>query len=195
MALQTLVKAGTITNLTNARYCAGMGVEIIGFPVGKSNPSALEATKIKEIMGWLAGVKMAVEFDEAIVDEQYTAELIDFLKPDFIQLPLHLQSSYREITSLPFILQTDSIKDCAVRTTDFILYTGTIDENRTNLIEYCQLNAIILSNKAIDTASVLSIVTSIKPFGVELKGGIESSPGLKSLDELADILELLEIEE
>ena len=31
--LKTQVKVSSITNLSDARYCAGMGVDLLGFPI------------------------------------------------------------------------------------------------------------------------------------------------------------------
>ena len=57
MSLVTKVKAANITNLSDARYCAGMGVDWIGFPLSQVNP-----TVFSEITGWLSGPQWVVEF-------------------------------------------------------------------------------------------------------------------------------------
>jgi phosphoribosylanthranilate isomerase len=38
MALKCFVKVGNVTNLSDARYCAGMGVDLLGFPVDAAQP-------------------------------------------------------------------------------------------------------------------------------------------------------------
>ncbi|MFM1835376.1 MAG: hypothetical protein RJA04_63, partial [Bacteroidota bacterium] len=48
--LKTLVKVSAITNLSDARYCAGMGVDLLGFPLGK-----ISIDQFTEIRNWLAG--------------------------------------------------------------------------------------------------------------------------------------------
>jgi phosphoribosylanthranilate isomerase len=194
MSLQILVKAGTITNLSDARYCAGMGVEIIGFPVGKTNNTGLSSTKIKEIAGWLSGIKIALEFDEPIFDEKYALEIIQDLNPDYIQLPIALKQEFRKITSIPFLLLTNSLEKSENKE-DILLYSGNIIHNERELKELCSHNNVILSSAQIDITSIKSILASLNPFGIELKGGTEISPGLKSFDDLSEIFEILEIED
>ena len=195
MALQVLVKAGSITNLSDARYCAGMGVEIIGFPVGKTNPLALESTKIKEMTGWLSGIKVALELDKSGFDENYTLELIETLHPDYLQIPIALVENYKKIAEVPLLLVTDSTELKSTNGEDIFLYEGNIIHNEKKLAAFCAENNVILSGSQIDTSSIKSILEEIKPFGLELKGGTEISPGLKSFDDLSEIFELLEIGE
>ena len=53
--LKTKVKVSSIENLSDARYCAGMGVEWLGFPL------AMPVEKLEEIRNWLAGVQIVGE--------------------------------------------------------------------------------------------------------------------------------------
>jgi phosphoribosylanthranilate isomerase len=195
MSLQILVKAGTITNLSDARYCAGMGVEIIGFPVGKTTNVGLSSTKIKEITGWLSGIKIALEFDEPVFDEKYALEMIQELNPDYIQLPIALRQEFRKITSIPLLLLTNSLEKSENKDDIILLYSGNIIHNEKVLKELCSHTKVILSSTHIDITSIKSILADITPFGIELKGGTEISPGLKSFDELSEIFEILEIED
>ena len=48
MPLKTIVKVGSITNLSDARYCAGMGVEMLGFNVVAGHESFIDAKKYQE---------------------------------------------------------------------------------------------------------------------------------------------------
>jgi phosphoribosylanthranilate isomerase len=54
---------------------------------------------------------------------------------------------------------------------------------------------VILSGETINSTSVLDIINTVKPMGIELKGGTEISPGLKDFEALSEILELLELDE
>ncbi len=194
MSLQILVKVGNITNLSDARYCAGMGVEIVGFPVGKTNSSALSSTKIKEIAAWLSGIKVALEFDESSFDEKFVLEMIQDINPDYIQLPIELKQEFRKITPIPFLLLTSSLKKLG-NEEDILLYSGNIIHNEKELIELCAKNKVILSSAELDTGSIKNILAKFSPFGIELKGGTEISPGLKSFDDLSEIFDILEIED
>lgn len=195
MSLKTLVKAGNITNLTDARYCAGMGVEIIGFPVGKSNPFTLETSKIKEITGWVSGVKIALELLDSSVDEEFIIGLIQDLKPDYIQVSYHLKNDLKKMTKIPLLLLTTTSEALSIDKNDILIYTGIIQNDFKNLENLCLKYKVILSGKQIKVDSVQKILTNIKPYGIELKGGTEISPGLRSFEELSEILELLEVDE
>lgn len=193
MSLQTLVKAGNITNLSDARYCAGMGVEIIGFPLGKSNPQALEPSKIKEIMGWLAGVQMALELDEQLPDET-TWQAINDLAPGCLQVPLSIAETVKQHTSIPLLIVSETLP-AQLEEGDILLYTGNFQENAASVTSYCQQHPVILSGEKIEASTVLQVLKTIQPYGIELKGGTEISPGLKSFEQLSEMLELLEVDE
>ncbi len=193
MSLQTVVKAGSISNLTDARYCAGMGVEIIGFSVGKTGSAALEPSKIKEIAGWLSGVKIAVELDKNDFDESFILDIIQNLNPDYLQIPEKYAKKLKEITPIPLLIETNILSGNLAQG-DFFLYTGSFEDEKA-LKEFCQTNSVILSGMAIQASNLLDLLAKIHPYGIELKGGTEISPGLKNSDDLSDMLELLEVEE
>lgn len=44
------------TNLSEARYCAGMGVQYIGIVIDEAQPNYLSPENFLEIKGWLVGV-------------------------------------------------------------------------------------------------------------------------------------------
>ena len=43
--LSTIVKISQVTNLSDAGYCAGMGVEMIGFMIDEDSESYVSAQK------------------------------------------------------------------------------------------------------------------------------------------------------
>ena len=61
MALKTFVKVGNITNLSDARYCAGMGVDQIGFNIDPANSSYTEQDDLDSIRAWVSGVEIIAE--------------------------------------------------------------------------------------------------------------------------------------
>jgi phosphoribosylanthranilate isomerase len=200
MTLLTKVKAGNITNLSNARYCAGMGVDIIGFPIKSGPDSRMEISKIKEITGWLAGIKTALEFHEEdlSVDENFIKEVLNELTPDYIQIPINRVEVFKRISEIPLLLTTNKIQyDYKLQNEDYLLFWGNIETNKDALNNFClhYNNKVFLSCDEINETNVVKILSTINPFGIELKGQNEISPGLKSFDELSSILEVLEVEE
>ena len=56
MALSTFVKIDGVTNLSDARYCAGMYVDVLGFNLEESSQKFLNPTQYEEITGWVSGL-------------------------------------------------------------------------------------------------------------------------------------------
>ena len=192
MSLLTRVKAGNITNLSDARYCAAMGVEIIGFPLGKGTKDTVEIEKVKEMMGWLSGVKLALELNAENFDIEYIQLAIEQLNPDFLQLPIQLMDKLPLFNPLPLILETNKIiKD---HRSDYFLFKGEIVLGDADLKLFCAENQVLFSSENIKVNSILELLSAFSPAGIELKGGNEISPGLKSFEELAELFEVLEIE-
>ena len=71
MALKTKVKINRITNLTDARYCSGMYVDILGFSLEEGAPNYISPIQFQEITGWIAGIDFAAEFTDS---DAYTIE-------------------------------------------------------------------------------------------------------------------------
>ena len=69
--LKTKVKVSKVTNLSEARYCAGMGVDFLSFPVSSVDPKTYQ-----EITGWVAGPLFGVEIDSNPY-EQYPADFVE----------------------------------------------------------------------------------------------------------------------
>ncbi len=56
--LSKTVLVKNITNLSEARYCAGMGVEYLAFDFNPSSPDFVERKAFDEIRNWVTGVKI-----------------------------------------------------------------------------------------------------------------------------------------
>jgi phosphoribosylanthranilate isomerase len=59
--LTRTVKISNVTNLSDARYCAGMGVEMLGFSIDEDSPNYISPKKFEDICSWLAGVTLVAE--------------------------------------------------------------------------------------------------------------------------------------
>ncbi|MDB5262105.1 MAG: hypothetical protein JWQ14_1386 [Adhaeribacter sp.] len=205
MNLKTLVVVNNINNLSDARYCAGMGVDILGFCLTEGELGYTSPTALKEISGWISGVRLAGEFlDEPV---KYINEMIAVCGLDLVQLnqPYLLD----DISSIPvpviqrIIINKDTIESELVdllrlyqNTVDYFListndYT-TIDDTNSRFLAELAKQFPILLGFGIGKKEILNILATVNPAGIALKGGLEIRPGLKSFDELAEILEELE---
>ncbi|MFN7260236.1 MAG: hypothetical protein ACK5TU_10085, partial [Cyclobacteriaceae bacterium] len=60
MTLKTNVLVENICNLSEARYCSGMGVQLLACPVAHVNPTLFAAIK-----SWITGPSMILDISES----------------------------------------------------------------------------------------------------------------------------------
>ena len=182
MPLKTLVKVGSLTNLSDARYCAGMNVQMLGFQVISGLPNYITPVRFQEIRGWISGPAIVIELHGAQnrtqIDEAIEAYRPDYLEVGLAELPL--MSSL----SLPLIVRVkhnDSLEQFGVDPA-YALVDGDDDRSfpMPRIVEVSSMDDAI---KALDD-HLMS--------GIALKGSEELSPGLKTYESLAPILEMLE---
>src|ERR1044071_6406214 len=71
MSLKAKVKVGRVTNLSEARYCAGMGVDMLGFPVGVEG---IKPEEYRRMIEWIAGPELVLEAHYLKTDLNYITE-------------------------------------------------------------------------------------------------------------------------
>lgn len=192
MSLKTLVKISSVTNLSDARYCAGMGVEMMGFCFDSQQPEFVSPDKFKEMIGWISGVKIVGEFGH--LSAQAIEEMKEQYYFDFIQTENFKDLDAIARLGFPIIFKTKNLDTHIPQDVAFILF-----ENEENMLD---INILKLSPKTnvivgsgIDKDSLEAIMANPNTKGIALRGGEEIRPGFKDYDELADILESLEIDE
>ena len=194
MSLKTFVKVGNIRNLSDARYCAGMEVNLLGFPFDAT--SGVDPETFNEIKGWLSGVQYVAEFDTA--DPNDMLHVIGQSEVDFIQIK-RIEWLERVQDIAPTILEVDINEINAVPTNlhlAYVLVSGQ-EENTLASDQKQDLNVLSESYKVIlgtgfTPENVEQILNELSVEGISMNGSEEIRPGYKDYDELADILELLE---
>lgn len=201
MQLKTLTKVGSISNLSDARYCAGMGVDMIGFSLDEEDEHYISPTEIQAISSWLAGVKLVGETKHFDIDKINDA--INTLGLDYIQFDnAHNFDKYQFIAKP--IIQKVYVLDANVLhlylgKVDYILFESKNDnfdlmKIREQLKAFSSLYPILVGS-GITADNILTIIDECNIKGIGLKGGIEERPGFKDFDELAEIFEKLSEEE
>ncbi|WP_194775768.1 phosphoribosylanthranilate isomerase [Pararhodonellum marinum] len=205
MALSTFVKVGNIDNLSDARYCAGMYVNLLGFNLEENHSDYIDPEKFKEITNWLSGLDYVAEFEFAhpqnILEQLKSYPSIKWIQ---IQEEAHIQmllnTSYqlifrvvlRDSTELEALIsKSQSFKDQNV----IILLESEkmeLDEASIPLIKELAASAPVLLGFGIHEDNVQEMIQATKAKGIALSGSKEIKPGLKDFDQLADILEVLE---
>jgi phosphoribosylanthranilate isomerase len=186
MPLKTLVKAGNISNLNEARYCAGMGVDLLGFRVIEGKPDYVSPKLFQEIRGWISGPEIVAEVQGLESVEQLSAVIRDYA-PNYIELTDSEYALHAAGLTLPCIVDittSESIK--SLNKTDGIAYFVVDDASRV------RINSSPFLLKINSTTNLLEKIKLPSVAGIALNGSGETKSGVKDYDELADILELLD---
>lgn len=200
MALKAIVKVSGISNLSDARYCAGMGVEMIGFDIRPESEAYINPLKFQEITGWIAGVKLVGEvhgLSEETIREQLVKYPLDYLEITDLSLVQALAN-----TGIPLIVKLAedenpelAVAKCAGEPTVAYLLLEIKSPVDPVLIEKLAGLFPLLAGYELSPAEVAKLIANTPVKGFALKGGHEIKPGYKDYDELSDILEALEEED
>lgn len=195
MALKTLVKVGKISNLSDARYCAGMNVDLLGFRVVAGQEHYVSPELFKEIRGWFTGPAIVAEAYGIQRNEDLSAIIQQYL-PDYIELSLaDLLKLHSPSTT--FILST-TFEELSANENALAPFRNQISKiiipasTKTELIaDLTRSFKVLLSVENDLPPDLLLNNPAIK--GIALQGSPEEKPGLKNYDSLSGILEQLEI--
>jgi phosphoribosylanthranilate isomerase len=193
MSLKTFVKVGKITNLSDARYCSGMGVDMLGFRVIPSDADYLTPERFKEFRGWFTGPTVVAEAF-GIQSSEEIATIIDNYQPDFIELSVADLKNVK-ISSLPIILSgtADELREVKRLSSslniEYLIFTNIPTKEITE-----QLNASYKLLVEVKEEKELDSLEGISPLitGISLHGSPEEKPGLKNYELLSAVLEKLE---
>ena len=200
--LRTLVKISNITNLSDARYCAGMGVEWLGFPMDDAS-----FEKYREIRGWVSGVQVVGETESDDV-AQITALAQQFL-PDYLQATVPEILPSLSLLGLPLMLRIDvasqSADEVAATLTNhraaveyFLLESSDpfarLDDAMLAWLDKLALRYPILLGFGLREDTVAEVLDRVSVQGIALRGGDELRPGYKDFGQMMDLLERLDEE-
>jgi len=195
--LKTLVKVSAITNLSDARYCAGMGVDLLGFPLGK-----ISIDQFTEIRNWLAGVQIVGEFSTNDAAE-IKAKVAEY-KPDVLEIDTKVNLVVIQDIDIPKILRvnidTDNLPAVFAASAPYVSQFLLVGEGPESLqgmegsVEIWSAQYPIILGLEIpeDDLEVWIEQSSIK--GIGLMAGEEDRPGFRDFTDLMNILEKLETE-
>jgi phosphoribosylanthranilate isomerase len=190
MALKTVVKVGRITNLSDARYCSGMGVDMLGFRVIDGQPGYVSSQQFQEMRGWFAGPRVVAEV-YGINSHDQLDEAFRNYQPDLIEMTI---TEYNHIApaNKPLILsltgeeyQKHRNKLKSINELRYLL----LSDAQPELVQVIQNEfPVLLAAEKVDPQHILTLPVS----GIALHGSPEEKPGFKSYGNLADVLEKLE---
>jgi phosphoribosylanthranilate isomerase len=183
MPLRTFVKVSSISNLSDARYCAGMGVDLLGFCAIENEENYIKPARFQEIRGWVTGPKIVAEV-YGLKEADQIHSILENYKPDFLELGLK-ELPFIAAMHVPIILSFDNAEE--LESLSFAP-AYLIGKKPVNL-------KIPLLMKVNSSAEAESILTDPNINGIVLKGGTELKPGLKETEMINEVLELLETDE
>jgi phosphoribosylanthranilate isomerase len=194
--LKTKVKVSSIENLSDARYCAGMGVEWLGFPL------AMPLEKFAEIRNWLAGVQIVGEC-AGLKPEEIKA-LVATHQPDAIEIDSKVNLVLIQDIDLPKILrvniETDNLPALFASAAPYVshfLLTGDSPESLQGMessIEIWAAQYPIILGLDVPEEDLEEWLEQTSIQGIGLTAGKEDRPGFRDFSDLMSILEKLEID-
>ncbi|WP_186736566.1 N-(5'-phosphoribosyl)anthranilate isomerase [Spirosoma utsteinense] len=212
MALKTLVKISNVTNLSDARYCAGMGVDMLGFSMDADSANYVAPATFAEMRSWVAGVLIVGETtstDVGIIEQLLDAYQPDLLqvdegamlpylstfgnRPDGLRLILRVDLSQLTLDQLETLFKTGSAG------AEYILLESNgplhLDTDLKAVLQRLAGRYPVLLGTGISANNVHELLTDLPVQGIALSGGNEEQPGNKEFGELMDVLEAIEVEE
>lgn len=213
--LKTKVKAGSITNLTDARYFAAWEAEWLGFNFDQGAEDYISVQNAIAIKEWVDGVKIVGEFSNIHTAEDIN-QAIKLVDLDAVQLGMLSDTQLAlNVDNVPIIKQfivqdSTTAQDIEEHFSEFAscaamflldftksdISWADINQNKgiskDFLKNLCQEFKIII---AIDFSGDMidEFLEEIHPHGISVKGGAEEKIGFKSFDELDEVFETIEI--
>lgn len=204
-----ILKASSITNLSDARYFASYGINMIGFCFDPQSADFMNPFKAKEISGWIEGPKIVGEFKNLSVEA--INETIISQKLHFAQIYLaDITPEYTAINSVPFILEITVAAE-----TNFEEVTIQLEKIFSNNdLVLLSLNAVTKLNETklntfvknicnryptlldynFSSENISAIVHEFKPSGICLHGSHEEKIGTKSFEALDALMSTIQEE-
>jgi phosphoribosylanthranilate isomerase len=195
--LKTQVKVSSIANLSDARYCAGMGVDWLGFPLQE-----IALDRFTEIRNWLAGVQIVGEFTKASAAQ--IKEMVATYQPDVIEIDSSVSLVAIQEIATPKILRVNIDSDnlpaifaaSAPYVTHFLLVGDSPDSlsGMEASVEIWAAQYSIILGLEIPDDDLEEWVEQSSIQGIGLLAGQEDRPGFRDFTDLMTILEKLETE-
>lgn len=185
-----LVYVSRITNLSDARYCAGMGVDLLGFVIDPADPDYVSPETYQQLVGWLSGPERVAEvgsaaFNEVLLREQYAPQYVHIASHRLSQWPV---SDTKLIVEVPAEALPSLRKQLEGRGDVAFLLVPGLD---TPLPAETATGIPVLTGILPSQGHSLTHLARTGAAGIVLQGSREAAPGLKDYDHLSQVLEEL----
>lgn len=189
MALKTTVKVSHVSNLSDARYCAGMGVELLGFRVVPTEEHYIAPEVFQAIRGWISGPSIIAEL-YGLSGAENVRDVIKAYAPDYLEMSWGEYQAFGDLVELPCIVELPALTvippSGEYKNVLYFVVSETAQCRDLPPHSYRILKKI---------SSLESLYKSLEDgciSGFVLEGPKAIRPGVTNYDQLGDILEALE---
>ena len=180
--------ATDITNLTDARYFAAWGVDMMCYNIDPDTEGSLTLAQLKEIKDWVEGPVTGIKYSgltvpniEGLSELKISSVIIGpFI--DKSDLPENVNNVFRICTLNEGWQDDEKLILTLSKAIDQLSETEV-----SKIKEICKGKEVYLDG--IFKAKDLSAIDSFGVTGIVLKGGDEEKVGYKSFDDLDEVLE------
>lgn len=206
---RTRVKICGLTTLEHARFASGAYADFCGFIFYPKSPRYIKPEEAGAIISWLEGPKSVGVFVNEAIDEVNNAALIAGVhlvqlsgdeSPEYCQLiEKDIIKAFR-IKSDMTASEIDSLikpyENCVnyflFDTYSEGLYGGTGKTFDWNILHDLSTPIPFFVAGGISKDNVQMAINQANPFGVDISGSLETSPGVKDFDKMAEFFEVIQ---
>ncbi len=186
-----VIYVNLITNLSDARYCAGMGVDMLGFVVNPDHVDYVSPSSYREMIGWISGPKRVAEITSMV--NINLEEVVSNYKPDLLHISSTFigQHNFQKLSLMVEVAFENWLSFQAIPLViDYLLITHLPAAAPQHLNSQKGDCPVILSLDK-EAEAVIEMLQQYGADGFALQGSRELAPGLKDYDHLSRILEEL----
>jgi len=204
-----------INNLSDARYCAGMGADKLTFVLDPALPNFIDAKAVKELAGWVAGVELIGEFDQLSAPEinaiaadcgldavllrsfRTEAELAEIAPPTYVELAYALVASTNlNQATVPGWHTTAQLEDTLpARAAGWLVELPTeLPPHAVAMLQAIGSLRPLWLGPGLHPDTARQLAQQLPIAGLALPSGDEVKPGLRDFDLLEAVFEALEVD-
>lgn len=189
MQSRPTVYVSRITNLSDARYCAGMGADMLGFVVDPAHRDYVSPESYQQMIGWIAGPGRVMETG-ALPSAEVTTAASQYAA-DYLHITADRLEEFKD-GALPLIVEVGFNDADRARKENHpsIAYWMVTDVPDTVEASDFAERSVLIARTGLE-GSAAAFLAHCGAAGIVLKGSHEAAPGLKDYDHLSQILEEL----
>ncbi len=196
MELKTKVKVGNITSLSEARYCAGMGVDFLGFPFGHDYETDFK--RFTEITSWVSGPKFVIE---CLYEDDFANLVSKKMYAEYIQVELDYITPadldgyklFILVPDEPTAEMIDKLVSYSNQGNCVLVTLEGFENNKHHLNGF----SVFMEEGKEDWQQDLDTLLNLPIDGIFVEANEETTPGsgIQNFDHLSEILEKLTVNE